>query len=102
MTNNINNVDSQTKKTVVKDKTKLSQLSTKNRASILSELKRLKVQVNSCIALISQNKIDASSLGSIKSLSSQIISAETKVSNVSEKIKKSLITKTSSIDDKVT
>lgn len=97
------NATTQAKKGDTTNKTKINQnLSTKNRDSVLSNLKKLKMQVNSCIALVSQKRIDSSSLGSIKTLECQIISAGNKVENVSDKIKKSLIIKPSSVtDDKV-
>lgn len=96
---NNDNVNDQTQKVVTKPKAQASNyLSIKNKDSILLELKKLKVQVNSCIALISQNKIDSVGLGSIKSVECQIVSSGTKLRSVEDKIKKSLIIKPTSSD----
>jgi len=95
-------VISQTEKAFVvkKAQDKNHILNIKNKDLILLELKKVKKQVNSCIALLSQNKINSIIFGSTKSVVNQIVSSGSKLKSVNVKIEKSINNKPSSSDDK--
>jgi len=95
-------VISQTEKAFVvkKAQDKNHILNIKNKDLILLELKKVKKQVNSCIALLSQNKINSTIFGSTKSVVNQIVSSGSKLKSVNVKIEKSINNKPSSSDDK--